>query len=108
MSDPGVREVDVRSLATALRDDALVIDVREPFEYNAGHLEGARSMPMHLVPQGMGELPKDDTIFVICRSGNRSWQVCHYLNQHGYNAVNVAGGMVAWDAAGPTVSGGAR
>jgi rhodanese-related sulfurtransferase len=108
MSQPVVREVDVVGLAAALRDDPLVIDVREPFEYNAGHLEGAKSMPMHLVPKSMGELPKDDTLFVICRSGNRSWQVCQYLNQHGYDAVNVAGGMVAWDAAGLTVSGGTR
>lgn len=95
-----VAQADVRQLSAALSAGALVLDVREPFEYAAGHVPGAVSMAMRLVPLRMGEIPKDRDVFVICAAGNRSWQVCHFLNEHGIAATNVDGGTVAWQSAG--------
>jgi rhodanese-related sulfurtransferase len=99
-----VREANVRSVADATAAGAPLIDVREQFEFQSGHAPQAVSMPMHLVPLRLDELRDDNPsagpIYIVCRSGNRSWQVCHYLAQHGVDAVNVAGGMVSWQAAG--------
>lgn len=103
-----VREADVHTVADAVRGGAPLLDVREIFEFNSGHVADAVSVPMHLVPIRLDELArdvtKDQTIYVICRSGNRSWQVCHFLTQHGFDAVNVAGGMVSWQSAGLPVA----
>jgi rhodanese-related sulfurtransferase len=103
ISPARVREADVRTVADAVRGGAPLLDVRESFEFNSGHVAGAVSIPMHLVPvqldQLSRQLTKDQTVYVICRSGNRSWQVCQFLSQHGFDAVNVAGGMLKWQAA---------
>ena len=111
-----VNQADVRQLADALNADAtrpdstggapLVLDVREPFEFASGHVPGALSMPMHMVPLRLAELPTDSTIYVICAMGNRSWQVCHFLGQHGVSAINVTGGTVAWQSAGLPIESG--
>lgn len=95
-----VTQADVRHLQTALASGAALVDVREPFEFASGHIPGALSIPMHLVPLRVDELPTDRDLFVICAAGNRSWQVVHYLGERGIAAVNVAGGTVAWHAAG--------
>ncbi|MCZ3389120.1 MAG: rhodanese-like domain-containing protein [Actinomycetia bacterium] len=95
-----VPQADVRQLSTALDDGALVIDVREPFEYASGHVPGAVPMAMHLVPLHVGEIPVDRAVFVICATGNRSWQVCQYLTERGITATNVHGGTMAWASAG--------
>ncbi len=95
-----VAQADVRQLAAALAAGAVVIDVREPFEYSAGRVPGAVPMAMHLVPLRVDEIPADRGVFIICATGNRSWQVCHYLNERGITATNVSGGMMAWASAG--------
>jgi rhodanese-related sulfurtransferase len=95
-----VNQVDVRQLADVLADGSVLLDVREPFEYASGHVPGAISLPMHLVPLRLDELPRQSTVYVICATGNRSWQVCHFLGQHGVTAVNVSGGTASWQAAG--------
>lgn len=95
-----VPQADVRELAAAMTGEALVLDVREPFEYAAGHVPGATHLPMHLVPLRIDDLPKGRPVYVVCATGNRSWQVAHYLIQHGFDATNVNGGTVAWSAAG--------
>ncbi len=102
MGDLVVREVDVRALAEARKAGAFVLDVREPYEFDSEHLAGVVLIPMRSVPSRLDELPKAQTVFVICRSGHRSMQVCRYLGANGLDAVNVAGGMVAWSAAGLT------
>ena len=76
---------------------AVVIDVREPYEYASGHVPGALSIPMHLVPLRVDEIPSDRDVYVICAAGNRSWQVCHYLGQRGIEATNVTGGTACLD-----------
>lgn len=95
-----VNQVDIRQLADALDGGSVLLDVREPFEYASGHVPGAVSLPMHLVPLRLADLPRESVIYVICATGNRSWQVCHFLGQHGVTALNVSGGTVAWQVAG--------
>ena len=80
---------------------ALVIDVREPEEWAAGHVTGAVHLPMGQVPARLSEIPRDREVLLICRSGNRSGQVQRLLRTQGYaNAINVAGGTTAWSRAG--------
>lgn len=84
-----------------------LLDVREDDEWQAGHAEGALHVPMSQFAARYGEVteaaPQDGRINVICRSGGRSAQVAMYLVQQGMDAVNVAGGMEAWAAAGRPV-----
>jgi rhodanese-related sulfurtransferase len=82
-----------------------LLDVREPYEWMAGHAPSARHIPMAELSRRAGEIPSDDTIYVICRSGNRSARVTLALSEAGWRAINVAGGMHDWEAAGrPMVS----
>lgn len=90
---------------TQLPADAVLVDVREPDEWAAGHAESARHVPLADVPARLGELPQGAPLYVICRSGARSARAVAWLQQQGLDAVNVSGGMRAWDAAGrPMVS----
>jgi len=83
------------------RDDVALFDVREPVEYDAGHIAGARLIPLGQVPSRLAEIPKDKTVILTCRSGNRSGQVADFLRQQGWkNVHNMAGGIAAWQQAG--------
>lgn len=85
--------------------DGWLLDVREPEEWGAGHAPGATHIPLGELGARSGEIPADQTVYVICRSGNRSAHATHALNGAGWRAVNVAGGMHEWEAAGrPMVS----
>jgi rhodanese-related sulfurtransferase len=91
--------------AAAVPDDAWLLDVREPYEWQAGHVEGAVHVPMGELLERLGEVPNDREVVVVCKVGGRSAQVVQYLNQAGWSAVNLDGGMYAWAAAGrPMVS----
>ena len=79
---------------------ALLLDVREPEEWQAEHAPGAVLLPMGQVRQRQSELPRDRRIVVVCRSGGRSAAVTDSLRTWGFDAVNLAGGMCAWSAAG--------
>lgn len=79
------------------RDSPVLLDVREPWEFDAGHVAGARPMPMRSVPARTPELDRDAETVVICRSGARSYQVGMFLEQTGFTRIyNLYGGMVAW------------
>ncbi len=80
--------------------DAVVLDVREPDEWAAGHAPDARHIPMSQVVGRLDELPAAEPLYVICRAGGRSAKVVAYLAQQGRNAVNVDGGMQSWQAQG--------
>ncbi|WP_078964778.1 rhodanese-like domain-containing protein [Streptomyces aureocirculatus] len=88
----------------ALTDGDFLLDVREDDEWQAGHAAGALHIPMSDFVARFGELtdaaPQDAKVNVICRSGGRSAQVTMYLAQQGIDAVNVDGGMQAWEAEG--------
>ena len=94
----------------ALTSEDFLLDVREDDEWEAGHAEGALHIPMSEFVARYGELteaaPEDGKVYVLCRVGGRSAQVAQYLIQQGIDAVNVAGGMQAWEAAGRPVSDG--
>lgn len=98
--------VTVNDLQERLKSDKppLVIDVREPDEYAAGHIEGARLMPLGKVETEILPIPKDEEIYLVCRSGNRSAQAYRKLAALGYtNLKNVTGGMLQWEKVGPVV-----
>jgi rhodanese-related sulfurtransferase len=90
---------------------AVVLDVREDDEWVAGHIGGARHIPMGELPQRFAEVgdladaAATGEVVVVCRSGRRSARVAAWLTRNGVDAVNLEGGMGAWVAAGrPMVS----
>lgn len=80
----------------AQRDDLQIVDVREPYEWLAGHIDGAAHIPMNQVIARLDEIDRDRPVAVVCRSGNRSGTVADYLVARGYDAHNLTGGMLAW------------
>jgi rhodanese-related sulfurtransferase len=86
--------------AAAVPDQAWLLDVREDDEWAAGHVPGATHIPLGQLGTRTGELPPDDTIYVICRSGMRSARAAQALSGAGWQAINVAGGMQEWAEAG--------
>jgi rhodanese-related sulfurtransferase len=95
-------EIDVaaaRSLHS--NPEVFFLDVREPSEYDAGHIPGVTLIPVSQVAGRLSEIPKDKQVVVTCRSGNRSGQVAQQLRQLGYtNITNMQGGLNAWQNAG--------
>jgi rhodanese-related sulfurtransferase len=83
----------------ALGPDVALIDVREPAELATVRTERAQPMPMSTFTEHLDELPAGP-IYVLCQSGGRSARVAAYLEQEGYDAVNIEGGIVEWEAAG--------
>jgi phage shock protein E len=77
----------------------VLIDVRRPEEFAAGHIEGASLMPLDSLPASYAQLPRDVRLVVYCRSGHRSAQAVSFLVAHGYGrAVSLDGGYLAWTA----------
>ena len=76
--------------------DVTLVDVREPAEYRAGHLSGAQLVPMRSVADKADELPKDEPVYVICATGNRSQSSSQLLRRAGVEAYSVAGGTQGW------------
>ncbi len=87
-----------------LPDDAVMLDIRKQDEWNRGHAPGAIHMPMDDLPSRLDELApllsSGAPLIVACRSGGRVLQVLPWLAQQGYEAANLYGGMLAWQAAG--------
>lgn len=81
-------------------DDAFLLDVREPAEFEAGHAPGAVLLPLGSLPDGLSQVPADRTVLCICRSGGRSAQATAFLREQGVDAINLEGGMQAWSAFG--------
>ncbi|MGV9663058.1 rhodanese-like domain-containing protein [Nocardia niigatensis] len=84
---------------------AQLLDVRERDEWQLGRAPGAIHIPMTDVPARLDEIDIDAEVYVICRQGGRSIPVVEYLNQIGYEAVTVSGGMVAWQQTGRPLTG---
>lgn len=84
---------------------AQLLDVREDDEWQLGRAPGAIHIPMTDVPARLDDLDIDAEIYVICRQGGRSIAVVEFLNQIGYEAINVSGGMVAWQKTGRPLTG---
>jgi sulfur-carrier protein adenylyltransferase/sulfurtransferase len=78
-------------------DDALIVDVREPYELEICSVQGARHIPMRQIPEQLDALPKDKHLLILCHSGGRSLRVTEFLRARGLNAVsNIEGGIDAW------------
>lgn len=88
------------SEARSLLGDATFLDVREPFEYEAGHVAGSLHVPMNEVGGRLDEIPRDHRIVVVCHLGQRSALVSDFLRRQGVDAYNLEGGLEAWAAAG--------
>ncbi|MDQ3196921.1 MAG: rhodanese-like domain-containing protein [Burkholderiales bacterium] len=84
-------------LDDSTRTRPLLLDVREPWEFELCHIEDARLLPMQQVPQQARELADDAEIVVICHHGLRSAQVVQFLMRNGFkNVANLQGGIDAW------------
>jgi rhodanese-related sulfurtransferase len=95
-----VAEITVDELAAVLAAGARLIDVREPAEYEDAHVPGAVLVPLGTVPEHVDAFRGDGVTYVICRSGARSMKACEFVAGHGVEAVNVAGGTMAWVTSG--------
>lgn len=86
----------------------LLLDVREHYEWNQVRIPGSAEravlhIPMNEVPARLGDLPKEKPIVVFCAHGSRSYGVAAWLNEQGYNARNLAGGITQWSVQGGDV-----
>ncbi len=94
----GIPQMTVKELKQRLDagEDILVLDVREPYEYQIANI-GGRLIPQNDVPQRLAEIDRDREVVVHCRTGGRSQRVAEFLKQSGYsNVANLAGGIHAW------------
>jgi len=99
-------DVNVQTVAEVKgRADVTVLDVREQWEYDEGHIPGVVLIPLGELPNRLSEVPTDKTVIVTCRTGNRSSQAANFLRQNGFDNVhNMLGGIVAWEQAGYEVA----
>jgi len=86
--------------AAGVPAEGWLLDVREDDEWTAGHAPDATHIPLGQLGARSAEVPQDEQIYVICRTGRRSARAAQALNEAGWHAVNVAGGMQDWTAAG--------
>ena len=98
-----VPEIDVGELARLREAGVVLVDVREPDEYESFHVPGAQLIPLAEVPERIEEIPSDERVYVICAGGGRSAKAVDFLNKQGHDTVNVAGGSKAWLEAGHPV-----
>jgi len=101
------REIGVSEAVLLInRKDAVIVDVREPNEFKAGHIPNARNVPAGELASRMKDLEKlkAKPVLLVCQSGARSAQTCSALKKAGYaQVVALAGGMAAWQQAGMPV-----
>jgi rhodanese-related sulfurtransferase len=95
-----VTEVSAAQAVELLGEQALLLDVREADEWAAGHAPQAVHVPMSELNQRAAEIPTDRTIVCVCHVGGRSAMVAGALNRSGWHALNLVGGMEAWQQAG--------
>jgi rhodanese-related sulfurtransferase len=95
-----VKEIDASQLAQWVDDDGhkmRVIDVRGMEDIMHGTVPKAEALPLHTLPARIHELPRDEKMIMVCRSGARSAQACMFLQQQGFtNVFNLRGGMMGW------------
>jgi rhodanese-related sulfurtransferase len=102
-------EIDVDELVRLrAAGDVALVDVRRPDEYEEGHVSGAQLIPLDELPDRVAELPDESPLYIICRSGSRSAVAADFLAEQQIEAVNIAGGTLAWVRAGNEVVTGSR
>lgn len=102
--------IDVGTLKELLEapggEGVVVFDVRQPDEFAEVRIPGAVLVPLGTVPDRVDEFEGRGTVYVVCRSGNRSGQAVGFLRNNGIDAINVAGGTMAWVESGAPVDSG--
>lgn len=98
---PPLPSVNAAELNDKLKNgkSPLVVDVRQPEEYAAGHIAGSKLIPLGDLSKRLNELPRDREIICVCASGSRSQSATRLLIDAGYNAFNMQGGMFMWQQA---------
>ena len=86
--------------AEARRAHCLVLDVRMPYEFEAGHIEGAVNVPLQALPAHVDRLDPGVPVLCVCQVGQRSDLAARFLAAREFTAFNVEGGVAAWSAAG--------
>lgn len=98
-----IKNISPQELKTKIdnKEDLVLLDVRTPQEFNGplGHIEGAILIPVQVLADSVKSLEKykDKTVVVYCRSGNRSQVGTRILNENGFDAINMTGGMKEWN-----------
>lgn len=91
-----MKEINVNEIDRIV--DPIIIDVREDYELEeTGIIKGAIHIPMNEVPNRLNEITKEREIYILCRSGVRSYNVAKYLNELGYEAINLDGGIIDYN-----------
>jgi rhodanese-related sulfurtransferase len=93
-------EISATEAVDLLAGDAVLLDVREQHEWDAGHAPQARHLAMSELAGRVSEIPVDVAVICVCHVGGRSAAVAAALNRAGFQALNLSGGMAAWQADG--------
>ncbi len=93
-----IPEISVQDLKAKIdkKDKFVLLDVREPHEYEIAKIPGSTLIPLGKLPERFGELDKGAKLIVHCKMGGRSAKACQFLREKGYDATNVTGGINAW------------
>lgn len=94
-----MREISAAELATKLKlgEKLNIIDVREDEEVAQGKIPGAEHISLGQLPDRLNEVDKNNHYYLVCRSGGRSGKACTFLEEQGYDVINMAGGMLDWN-----------
>lgn len=101
-------EISVDELAPELAAGAMLLDVREVEEWQDARVPGGKLIPLGEVVERLNEIPTNGRTYVICKSGGRSADACEFLRMRDIDAVNVAGGTLAWIESGREVDSGSE
>lgn len=95
-----IKKIKYEEAANNLKNDKniMLIDVRENYEFQSGHIKGAKNISLSVVEKTIGTIAKDKnaTIYVYCQSGARSARACQILTTKGYTNVYNLGGIMGW------------
>ena len=96
-SKPAIAEITPQEARAKQQAGAVIVDVRETYEFREGYISGAVHIPLRSLSQRMKELDPSKEFVVVCRSGNRSMTAVQFLQQGGFTQVSsMAGGMIGW------------
>jgi len=95
-----VKEISRNEAQKLVEGGAQLVDVRAPHEWEAGHIAGARHLPLDQVSERSGELDRDRPVVLYCRGGTRSSMATEALAESGYDAMKLSEGIVGWAEAG--------
>ena len=103
-----IPQIDVAELEQRLAEGGTLLDVRNPDEYDEGHVPGAVLIPLPELPDRVDDVPAGDPLLIICQAGGRSQRAAEFLAAQGRSTMNVTGGTGTWIESGrPVVTGSA-